>query len=112
AATNRLRRTGFSRVQVAAKRGVRHSTARAYLTPVQHRKNLHVVLNTPVARIVIDEKTAKGIEYLTEDGARHFVSARREVILSAGAVASPQILMLSGIGPRDELWRHGVGFFV
>ncbi|CAG0902764.1 unnamed protein product [Darwinula stevensoni] len=101
---------GFSRVQVAAKRGKRYSTARAYLKPVRHRRNLHVLLNTPVSRIVIDEstKTAKGIEYLNEDGSRRFVSATREVILSAGVVASPQILMLSGIGPKKELEKHGI----
>ncbi|CAG0902197.1 unnamed protein product [Darwinula stevensoni] len=101
---------GFSRVQVAAEEGIRYSTAKAYLTPVKHRKNLQVVLNTVVSRIVLDEttKTAKGVEYLTEGGSTRFVSAKREVILSAGAVASPQLLMLSGIGPTEELHRHGI----
>ncbi|CAG0897147.1 unnamed protein product [Darwinula stevensoni] len=101
---------GFGRVQVATKRGIRHSTAKAYLTPAKHRRNLHVVLNTPVTKIVIDEATttAKGVEYLTEKGTKRFVSARREVILSAGAIASPQLLMLSGIGPKHELQKHGI----
>ncbi|CAG0899497.1 unnamed protein product, partial [Darwinula stevensoni] len=100
---------GFSRVQVATKRGIRHSTASAYLTPVKHRKNLHVLLNAPVSKIVIEEatRTAKGIEYVTDDGTTHFIAATREVILSAGVVASPQILMLSGIGPKKELKKHG-----
>ena len=53
---------------------------------------------------------AKGVEYLTLDGSRRFVSVKREVILSAGAIASPQILMLSGIGPADELRKHQVLF--
>ncbi|CAG0900718.1 unnamed protein product [Darwinula stevensoni] len=101
---------GFSRVQLAAKGGIRYNAARAYLTPARQRRNLHVLLDSPVARIVVDEltRTAKGVEYITADGSKRFVSARREVILSAGAVASPQILMLSGIGPKKELERHGV----
>ncbi|CAG0902196.1 unnamed protein product [Darwinula stevensoni] len=107
---NGASQNGFSKVQIASEEGIRHSTAKAYLTPVRHRRNLHVVLNTRVSRIVIDEttKTAKGVEYLTEGGSTRFVSARREVILSAGAFASPQILMLSGIGPKAELRRHGI----
>ncbi|CAG0891067.1 unnamed protein product [Darwinula stevensoni] len=131
---NGATQNGFGKVQVAAQGGVRHSTARAYLTPVRRRKNLHVVLNTPVSKIpslpvikehgrfnelyhvppshqvVIDEKTmtAKGVEYLTEDGTTRFVSAGKEVIMSAGAFATPQILMLSGIGPEEELQKHGI----
>ena len=63
-------------------------------------------------QVVFDEttKTAKGVEYLNFDGSKRFVSVKREVILSAGAVASPQILMLSGIGPRKELHKHQVWF--
>ncbi|CAG0894153.1 unnamed protein product [Darwinula stevensoni] len=107
---NGASQNGFSKAQIATERGIRHSTAKAYLTPVRHRRNLHVVLNTVVSKIVIDETTmtAKGVEYLTEGGSTRFVSARREVILSAGAFASPQILMLSGIGPKAELQRHGI----
>ena len=61
-------------------------------------------------QVVIDEKTmtARGVEYLTEEGSTRFVSARKEVIMSAGAFATPQILMLSGIGPKKELRKHGV----
>ncbi|CAG0900801.1 unnamed protein product [Darwinula stevensoni] len=132
----------YGRFQLANKRGIRYSAAKAYLTPVKHRKNLHVILNTIVSKgqqttsaifflktdelvlrlwtvmiyfpfqIVFDEatKTAKGVEYLTLDGSKRFVSAKREVILSAGAVASPQLLMLSGIGPANELRKHQVWF--
>lgn len=87
-----------------ARKGQRCSAAAAYLHPVMTRPNLTVLTRKRVARITLDGKTATGI--LLTDGTH--LRARREVILSAGAFGSPQILMLSGIGPEDELRTHGI----
>ena len=98
---------GFSLTQKAIKDGVRQSAARAFLHPVRHRKNLHVVVGKTVRRIELDGTTALGVritktaEYRT--GAEILVKAKRETILSAGTVNSAKILFLSGIGPRDNV---------
>lgn len=83
--------------------GKRCSTGRAYLGPASERKNLHLLLFARVNRLLINErKQAYGVEY-SKDGSIFQVFARKEVILSAGAINTPQILMLSGIGPADHL---------
>lgn len=66
--------------------------------------------NAHVTRVLVDPKTlqATGVEYLGMDGRMVRVQARKEVILSAGAINSPKILMLSGIGPADQLMQHGI----
>jgi choline dehydrogenase len=85
------------------------STARAFLRPVRNRPNLHVILNATVTKIIINSitKTAEGVEFL-KNGFKQTASARKEVILAAGAINSPQLLLLSGIGPKEDLFRHGV----
>ncbi|HEY7990419.1 MAG TPA: GMC family oxidoreductase N-terminal domain-containing protein [Stellaceae bacterium] len=89
------------------KLGRRHSTARAFLHPAMKRSNLTVVSNALTARIVIENGRATGVEYV-KDGKSTVAHAAREVVLSAGAYNSPQLLMLSGIGPVDELTKHGI----
>ena len=98
---------GIGLYQVTQKEGARCSSAAAYLTPVLERPNLEVVTGALVERVSITNGRANGVDYRT--GARR-VQARTggEVLLCAGAVNSPQLLMLSGIGPAAQLQRHGI----
>jgi choline dehydrogenase len=89
------------------KNGERHSAADAYLRPVLHRGNLTVLSHALVTRVRVREGRAVAVAYL-EAGAAREAGARREVILSAGTVGSPQVLMLSGIGPADHLRALGI----
>lgn len=98
---------GVGRCQAAQRRGFRHTTAAAYVWPVRRRANLTVRLHSTVARIELDGDRATGVEYL-HDGETQRAEARRGIIVSAGAMGSPKILMLSGIGPAEELRRHGI----
>jgi choline dehydrogenase-like flavoprotein len=95
---------GISFVQSTTKHGRRLSAAKAFLDPIAARPNLHITLNTRATKVLIDPKTklAYGIEYV-KNKKRYRVMARKEVILSAGGFHSPQLLMLSGIGPKDHL---------
>lgn len=88
-------------------KGERCSAAAAYLFPAMTRSNLTVLTRTYVRRVVTDSKRATGVE-IQQKGKRQIVEARREVILSGGAFGSPQVLLLSGIGPRDELAQHKI----
>lgn len=101
--------TGFMLSQGTIRRGTRCSTAKAFIRPVRLRRNFHTALNAHVTKIVIDPQTmrATGVEFY-RDGRKQFIGARKEVILSAGAVNSPQLLMLSGIGPREHLEELGI----
>jgi choline dehydrogenase len=87
--------------------GRRSSAARAFLRPAADRSNLTIVTDSHVIRINLDRQRASGVQY-KRDGKIHEVRARREIILAAGTVNSPQILMLSGIGAADELQRIGI----
>ncbi len=89
------------------KRGQRCSAAAAYLHPVMGRSNLTVITHAQTRRVLMDGKRATGVE-VSQRGRILRIEARREVILSAGAFGSPQLLMLSGIGPEDELRAHGI----
>lgn len=99
---------GVGLTQVTQKNGERCSAAQAYLAPNRGRPNLTVLTGARARRIVIDGRRATGVEYEDAGGARHRLHATREVLLSAGALQSPPLLMLSGIGPADTLRRHGV----
>lgn len=89
-------------------KGERCSTASAYLFPVQaERPNLTVLTKTQVNKVILAEGRAVGVEY-KQGGKLHQAKAHKEVILSAGSFGSPQLLLLSGIGPRDELKEHGI----
>ncbi|XP_059159179.1 glucose dehydrogenase [FAD, quinone]-like [Physella acuta] len=93
---------GVSYSQVNSKNSQRWSTSRAYLHPVIDRSNLHVTLNAAVTKITIKQQRAQGVVFV-KGGYEYTIRARREVILSAGVIGSPQILMLSGVGPRKHL---------
>ncbi|MGD9812806.1 MAG: GMC family oxidoreductase, partial [Sphingobium sp.] len=99
---------GFARCEVTVdRRGRRSSTSQAYLLPARRRPNLTVVSGAQATRLLFEGTRASGIEYRRSDRLE-VVSARREVILSGGAYNSPQLLMLSGIGPADHLREHGI----
>lgn len=89
--------------------GRRWSAAKAYLRPIKKRANLFVSMRSWVTRILIDPvtKVAYGVEFI-KNRQRYRVNATKEVILSAGAVASPQLLMLSGVGPAKHLKQLGI----
>ena len=98
---------GVGLYQVTHKDGERFSVAKAYLTPNRQRPNLHVVTGAHATRVLLENGRAVGVAYL-KDGREQTVRAGREVILSAGALQSPQLLLLSGIGPADHLRAMGV----
>ncbi|WP_218510286.1 GMC family oxidoreductase [Variovorax sp. dw_308] len=93
--------------QVTQKNGERHSVAKGYITPHLSRFNLSVRTHALTSRILFEGKRAVGVAY-TVDGVEKQVRARREVILTAGAFGSPQLLMLSGVGPAAELQKLGI----
>ncbi|MDT7534578.1 GMC family oxidoreductase N-terminal domain-containing protein [Sphingobium sp. SA2] len=101
------RQDGFGRYDLNQRNGTRLSSARAFLHPVLDRANLTVMADTMVRRILFDRGRAVGLEIET-GGARSTIAARREIILCAGATNSPQLLMLSGIGPQDHLREMGI----
>jgi choline dehydrogenase-like flavoprotein len=98
---------GYSIFQVTIKNGRRASAANAFLHPIENRHNLTIITDAQVSRIVIEDGRATGVEFMRR-GKSGRINARQEVILSAGAVQSPQVLMLSGIGDPDELKKHGI----
>jgi choline dehydrogenase len=98
---------GMGMYQVTQKNGRRFSAARAFLDAAKTRPNLTIHTGAHVVRILIEHNRAIGIEVKTATGLQRMM-ARREVILSGGAINSPQLLLLSGIGPRAELERHGI----
>lgn len=98
---------GLGVYNVTQKNGTRWSSYRAFLKPVRERKNLTVLTGTETHRVVLDGTRATGVEVSDASG-RRVLTARREVILSAGAIGSPTILMRSGIGPAAMLKAAGV----
>lgn len=102
------RQEGFGLFDRTTYRGERWSSARAYLHPVRHRPNLTVVTGALVERVRIEDRRATGVVYRDAGGRSVTATAGREVILSAGAVGSPHILLLSGIGPQAALAEMGI----
>ncbi len=98
---------GVGYYQHTLDRGVRYSTARAFLKPARSRKNLSVWTQTPTLRVLFDARRASGVEVL-KGGQRVRIQATREVILSAGAIHSPQLLQCSGVGPGEHLASLGI----
>ena len=98
---------GVSLMPNSVRNGVRHSAVEAYLRPALHRGNIRVETSALVRRIVLQNRKAVGVEY-EQNGKIEEALAVREVILSAGSIGSPQILMLSGIGPGQHLQEHGI----
>ncbi|CAK9805393.1 Glucose dehydrogenase [FAD, quinone] [Anthophora plagiata] len=109
---NANKQLGIMELQTTSAHGSRQSTNTAFLRPVRRkRKNLTIETQAHVTRLMMDttKKRVTGVEYTsTVIGFTKRVTARKEVILSAGAINSPKILMLSGIGPREELKKHGI----
>ncbi len=98
---------GFGYYQVTQKNGLRFSAKKAYLQPARNRPNLRIITHAHVTKISLTGKRADGVHY-NRHGKPHHLKAGREVILSAGAIQSPQILELSGIGAPDHLRRHAI----
>ncbi|MCP4319037.1 MAG: choline dehydrogenase [Hyphomicrobiales bacterium] len=98
---------GFGRFDFTIRNGKRWSTSSAFLKPVLERKNLTVETDALTHRILIENGRASGVEF-SQRGETRKVHAAREVIISAGTVNSPQLLLLSGIGPADELAEHDI----
>ena len=98
---------GTGLFQRTIKGATRCSTARAFLDPAASRKNLHVTTDAEATRIVCEDRRATGVCYVQNETAQE-VAARREVIVCGGAINSPQLLMLSGIGPADHLQSLGI----
>jgi len=99
--------SGSSKFEVNQRRGVRVNASKAFLRPAQHRPNLSVVTGAQVQKLRLEGRRALGVEYL-QGGEQVFAAARRETLLAAGAIGSPQILQLSGIGPGPLLQQHGI----
>jgi choline dehydrogenase len=104
---NGTEQRGASIAQLSQRRGLRWSTARGYLRRARRRPNCTLWTNTRVARVVVEDGRAVGVEVLRGD-VRETVRCDREVVVSTGALATPTLLMRSGIGPADELREHGV----
>ncbi|MBH5333536.1 FAD-dependent oxidoreductase [Streptomyces pactum] len=99
---------GYGRHEWTIHDGRRQSTSAAYLRPARSRANLTVRTRAHARRLMFGGGRCTGVEYTTPDGAAHTVRADREVIVCAGAIDSPKLLMLSGIGPAGHLGQHGI----
>ena len=104
---NNLEQEGVGYYQLSTHNGLRCSAAVAYLKPIRSRKNLTVITDAQASKILFDGRKAVGIEYI-KSGHRQSIRAHHEVILSAGAIQSPQLLQLSGIGPASLLKEFGI----
>lgn len=99
---------GYSIAQGTLDKGRRVSASKAYLSPIKNRSNLYVMKSTRADAILLDNTRAVGVRVTLKDGKSIEVKASKEIILSAGSVASPQLLMLSGIGPEKHLREMGI----
>ena len=99
---------GIGYYQTTQKDGKRCSAAKAYLVPILDRKNITILTDTNVDKIAIDGNKATGVHCINEEGDKFFVEATKEVLLCSGAFGSPQILLRSGIGPSEEILKHGI----
>jgi choline dehydrogenase-like flavoprotein len=104
---NGKKQLGVGPYHVMQKNGERCSAASAFLDKAKSRSNLTVITHAQVERIEVQNKRAEGVLYKV-NGRSHFINATREVLLCAGALQSPQLLMLSGIGPKETLEQHNI----
>ncbi|MEL7344548.1 MAG: GMC family oxidoreductase N-terminal domain-containing protein [Pseudomonadota bacterium] len=104
---NDVDQEGVGYFQLTMDGGKRCSSAKAYLRPAKNRKNLHIITDAQTEKVLIKDRTASGVRARVK-GKIVDIIARCEVILSAGAIGSPQILMLSGVGDPDEITPHGI----
>ncbi|KAA0192759.1 hypothetical protein HAZT_HAZT007831 [Hyalella azteca] len=108
---NSEKHVGYNAPDLTTNNGERQSASDAYLKPNLHRSNLRLQAGSLVTKVIIDRNLrAIGVEYI-RDGKMRRAFARKEVILSAGAIDSPKLLLLSGIGPKQQLRTHGVSFY-
>ncbi len=108
---NGAQQEGAGIYEMTIKNARRNSAARAFLRPALKRANLNVIPHAMVTRVILEQGRAVGVEY-TRGGQSHMLRAKAEVILSGGAINSPQLLQLSGIGPGALLQRHGIAVAV
>jgi choline dehydrogenase len=104
---NGAEQEGFGRYDFTIRNGRRCSTSKAFLRPILDRPNLTVATHALTRRIAFEGRRAVAVDY-AKNGQSHRARATREIILSAGAINSPQILMLSGVGDAEELATHGI----
>lgn len=105
---NQEENEGAALTPVTQRRGSRFSAADAYLRPVLGRSNLRLITRARVARLVFEGRTAVGVDYTDAQGAPRRVTAAREVILAAGTIGSPLLLLRSGVGAAEQLRAHGI----
>jgi choline dehydrogenase len=105
--SNGASREGFGPIDITACNGRRSSAASSYLRPARSRRNLSVLTHAHVTRILFEGRRAVGVSY-QRHGRLETARARREIVLSAGAIASPHILLLSGVGDQAQLAEHGI----
>ncbi|NOD92581.1 choline dehydrogenase [Ruegeria sp. HKCCD4884] len=105
---NGAEQEGVGYFQLTTRNGRRCSAAVAYLKPIRDRQNLNIITNALVTRVVLEGKKATGLVYRDRSGVEKTLTVRREIVLSGGAINSPQILMLSGIGDPDHLKENGI----
>ncbi len=105
---NGERQDGVGYFQLTAKKGRRCSAAVAYLNPVKHRNNLTIITRAQVQRVLFEDRKATGVEFHDRRGRKQRVMARGEIIVSSGAIGSPHLLMLSGLGEAGQLKEHGI----
>ena len=98
---------GVGFVPVSQRRGRRFSVLDGYYAPARRRPNLTVVTEALATRVVVEDGRAVGVEYVTDDDERDQVRCEREVVLCAGAIGTPHLLQLSGVGPREPLEAAG-----
>ena len=103
---------GIGYYQTTQKNGKRCSAAKAYLVPALERENLTVLTDTNVNKILVDDSRATGVSCIGEEGEEFTLNATKEVLLSSGAFGSPQVLLRSGIGPEQEITKHGIEYKV
>ncbi|XP_014221010.1 glucose dehydrogenase [FAD, quinone]-like [Trichogramma pretiosum] len=108
---NSGKQVGIARLQYNTRNGVRQSSNVAFIRPIRgRRRNLKILTRARATRVIVDPslKRARGVEYVAEESRKRRVYARKEVILSAGTIDSARLLMLSGIGPSEELRKFGI----
>jgi choline dehydrogenase len=107
--SNGAQREGIAPIDVTIGRGIRSSTSRAYLAPARSRANLQVITHAHATRVVLEGQRAVGVEFVQgKTKETRVIRAEREVILTAGAINSPQLLLLSGIGDPAHLAQHNI----
>ncbi|XP_055541012.1 glucose dehydrogenase [FAD, quinone]-like isoform X3 [Wyeomyia smithii] len=99
---------GYCVVQGTVHDGKRYSTAKAFLNPIKNRENLHIIKNAHVTKINVDKDTVQGVSFDIGENKNIEAKVKKEVVLSAGSLNTPQILQLSGIGPKEDLEKHEI----